>query len=97
MQQRRIEDNNFDVQLSTARSPFGQKIVPIFWPTGKTLVFFGKKGFFCTQADNLNFATCTQAYNLNFATCARAHNLNFATCAQAHNLNFATCTQAHKR
>jgi hypothetical protein len=27
-----------------ARSPFGQKIVPIFWPTGKTKVFSGKYG-----------------------------------------------------
>jgi hypothetical protein len=26
----------------TARPPFGQKIVPIFWPAGKTEVFSGK-------------------------------------------------------
>jgi hypothetical protein len=27
---------------TTARPPFGQKIVPIFWPAGKTEVFSGK-------------------------------------------------------
>jgi hypothetical protein len=27
---------------TTARPPFGQKIVPIFWPAGKTKVFSGK-------------------------------------------------------
>jgi hypothetical protein len=28
--------------MTTARPPFGQKIVPIFWPAGKTEVFSGK-------------------------------------------------------
>jgi hypothetical protein len=28
--------------FTTARPPFGQKIVPIFWPAGKTKVFSGK-------------------------------------------------------
>jgi hypothetical protein len=35
--------------MNTARPPFGQKIVPIFWPAGKTEVFSGK---FALVADN---------------------------------------------